>query len=239
MNRLEIWTGAVLLGVALAIYDLLTGWTVSGGVLALVVVFGLFFGAFAMYAAMLRALLKERKRILSGTPEAGAVLKLAARAMRWAGVFAIAFSVLLFTNCSGAGGAPNAHVSAAMVAPNDFLFLTAWLMTPLLVALLLPPLLASGVQVLAGSNPTAARRLSQLVVWACALAAVAAVATVPVGFFLGVSSCDVGPSAGYCAAGVGSLLNFFSLGSLALFLPYTGLLTWALARMEYDRANAT
>jgi hypothetical protein len=239
MNRLEIWTAAILLGAAVAVYDLLTGWTAVGGVAALIVVFGLFFGAFAMYGLMLRALLKERKRILAGSPEAGTVLTQAAGAMRWAGVFAIGFSVLLFTNCSGGAGVPNTHVSAAMAAPSDFLFLTAWLMTPLLLALLLPPLLATGVQVLVVRNPNAARRLAQLVVWSCALAAGAAIATVPVGFFLGVSACDFGTSVGLCAAGVGSLLNFFSLGSLALFLPYTGLVTWALARQEYDRANPT
>jgi hypothetical protein len=237
MNRIETWTVAILLCIAVAVYDMLTGWTVSGGLAALVVVFGLFFGAFAMYAAMLRALLKERKRMLAGSPDAGTVLKRAAGAMRWAGAFAIGFSVLLFANCSGGVGPPNSHVSSAMVAPADFIFLTTWLMAPLLVALLLPPLLATGAQVLAGTSPKTAGRLAQLVVWGCALAAGAAVITVPIGFFLGVSSCDVGPSAGYCAAGLGSLLNFFSLGSLALFLPYTGLLTWALARMEYDRAN--
>ncbi len=239
MNRLETWTVAVFLGVALAAYDLFTGWMVAGGAAALVVAFGLFFGAFALYGAMLRALLKERKRILSGTPEAGAVLKRTARAMRWAGAFAIAFSVLLFVNCSGGAGAPNSHESAPMAAPQDFLVLTAWLMTPLLLTLLMPALLATGAQAFAERRPSLALRLSQLVVWGCALAAGAAVVTVPIGFFLGVSACDFGTSLGLCAAGVGSLLNFFSLGSLALFLPYTGLLNWALARMEYDRALTT
>jgi hypothetical protein len=241
MNRIETWTIAILLGVAVAAFDLLTGWTVAGGVAALIVVFGLVLGAFAMFGLMLRAVLKERKRLLVAPPEAPAVLRGAARAMRWSSAFAIGFCILLFTNCSGGVGSsgPGAPVRHALDVPSDFFGLTAGVLLPLVLALLLPPLFATGAQLLADRRPKTARTLATLAVWGAALAAGAAIATVPVAFFLGVSACDFGTSVGLCAAGVGGLMNFFSLGSLALFLPYAGLLTWALARMEYDRANPT
>ena len=239
MNRMETWTAAIFLCMAVAVYDLITGWTVAGGVTAAIVVLGLFFGAFAAFGLMLRAVLKERRRLLVPPPEAASVLKGAARAIRWSGAFAIGLCVFLFTDCSGGVGSsgPGAPVMHALDAPSDFLRLGAGTLLPLMLALLLPPLFATGAQLLAERRPTTARTLSKLTVWGAALAAGAAILTVPVAFFLGVSYCDFGTSVGYCAAGVGGLMNFFSLGSLALFLPYTGLLSWALARMEYDRAH--
>jgi hypothetical protein len=241
VNRIQTWTVAIFLGVALAAYDLITGWTVAGGVAAAIVVLGLFLGAFAMFGLMLRAVLKERKRLLVTPPEARAVLEGSARAMRWSGAFAIGLSVLLFTDCSGGVGSsgPNAPVAHALDVPSDFLWLAAGVLLPLVLALLLPPIFATGAQLLAERRPKTARTFATLAVWGAAVAAGAAVATVPVAFFLGVSACDFGTSVGYCAAGVGGLMNFFSLSSLALFLPYTGLLSWALARLEYDRANPT
>lgn len=241
MRRIEIWTGAIFLGAALAAYDLITGWTVAGGVAAVIVVLGLFLGAFAMFGLMFRAVLKQRKRLLVSPPEAHAVLNGSARAMRWSGAFAVGFCVLLFTDCSGGVGSsgPNTPVRHALDVPSDYFGLATGILLPLVLALLLPPVFATAAQLLADRRPKTARTLVTLAVWGAALAAGAAVATVPVAFFLGVSACDFGTSVGYCAAGVGGLMNFFSLGSLALFLPYTGLLTWALARLEYDRANPT
>jgi hypothetical protein len=58
--------------------------------------------------------------------------------------------------------------------------------------------------------------------WSMAAVVAAALLTAVVGFF-GVSSCDVGPSAGFCAAGAGSLMNLLSVAALALLLPYLGL----------------
>jgi hypothetical protein len=63
------------------------------------------------------------------------------------------------------------------------------------------------------------------------------VVTVVVGFFVGVAACDVGTSLGYCAAGTGSFMNPLSIGALALFLPYLGLVTWALASLQSARAQ--
>ena len=59
-----------------------------------------------------------------------------------------------------------------------------------------------------------------------------------ISIFLGVTAClpaegaPYGTSAGYCAAGLTSIMNLLSLGALALFLPYLLLVTWALAQME-------
>jgi hypothetical protein len=173
-------------------------------------------------------------------PDARVVLGRSARAIRWSGLFAVGLCVLLFANCSSAVGSsgPGLPVAHALDTPSDFFRLTAGVLLPLVLALLLPPVFATGAQILADRRPKTARKLATLAIWGAALAAGAAVATVPVGFFLGVSYCDFGTSVGYCAAGLGGLMNFFSLGSLALFLPYTALLTWALARMEYDRAHS-
>ena len=60
----------------------------------------------------------------------------------------------------------------------------------------------------------------------------AALLTVAIGFLFGISACGLGTSAGYCAAGAGSLMNLLSLGAPALLLPYLLLVTWALAQIE-------
>ena len=239
MYRLEIWTIAILLGATLACYDLVTGWAVTTGPGAILVVLGLFVASLVLLGAMLIAGRTDRKGMVATPPDARVVLRRSARAIRWSGLFAVGFCVLLFANCSGGVGSsgPGAPVAHALDTPSDFFRLTAGVLLPLVLALLLPPVFATGAQLFADRRPEAARTLATLAVWGAALAAGAAILTVPVAFFLGVSYCDFGTSVGYCAAGVGGLMNFFSLGALALFLPYTGLLTWALARMEYDRAN--
>ena len=101
----------------------------------------------------------------------------------------------------------------------------------------MPPVLTSAAERFATGRPQAARRLGRLAMWSMAAVVAAALLTVVIGFFLGVSSCVVGPSAGYCAAGAGSIMNLLSVGALALLLPYLGLVTWALAQMEAGRST--
>jgi hypothetical protein len=253
MYRIETWTIAILLGAAVALYNLFSGWTIHNSAFATIVVLGLVAAAPGLFVGMLISGRRDRRSMLGPKPDARVVLAGAARAIRWSGAFAVGICVLLFANCSSAVGtgqatqapAPIGDLPSAAPQPvigavgdvHSFLSMAALVLVPLVIALLLPPILATAAQLLATSRPDAARRLANLTVWGSALAAGAAVATVPVGFFLGVSACDFGTSVGACAAGLGSLMNFFSLGSLALFLPYTGLITWALARMAYDRAN--
>jgi hypothetical protein len=260
MNRLETWTIALLLGTAVAIYDLVTRWTGNGSAAALIVVLGLFAGAIALFAAMLVAGVRDRTRIVMTSPDAMTVLTRAAHAIRWSGAFAVGFCILLFADCTGAisttgpgpagppgpqgpalpPGAPGPVVHAPsdfLAAPSDFLSLTAWVLGPLVLALLLPPILATAAQLLATQRPHAARTLAQLAIWGSVLAAIASVATVPVGFYFGISACYFETSAGACAAGAGSFMNLLSLGSLVLFIPYIALVLRALGRVDAVRAT--
>lgn len=238
MNRLALWTTLVLLGLAVAIIDLFTGWTTHFSPAALVVVLGLFGGSIALFVAMLIAVIRDRRWIVAHSSDARWVLARASRGVRWGSVFAIGFCLLLFANCTGnITPTSTAQVSNAIQDPTRFWTLTAGVLAPLLLALLLPSVLTSVAERLATSRPQAARRLGQLAMWSMAAVVVAALVTVVIGFFLGVSSCYLGTSAGYCAAGSGSITNLLSLGALALLLPYLGLVTWALAQMEAGRST--
>jgi hypothetical protein len=240
MNRLETWTIVTLLGAALAAFDLITGWTANGSPEAIAAGLGLIVAALILFGAMVISGRRDRRLMLGVAPDARTVLDKAARAIRWSGAFAAGFAVLLFTNCSSAiSSGPNVHVPSATSDVSGFAPLSLAVLAPLVFALLLPPVFATTAQRLARTRPQAARRMANLAVWGSALAAGAVVATIPIGFFFGISACDLGTSAGACSAGASSFMNFFSLGSLALFLPYTALVSWALERMEYDRANTS
>jgi hypothetical protein len=238
MNRLELWTTLVLLGLAVAIVDLFTGWTNHFSPAALVVLLGLFGASIALFVAMLIAVIRDRRWIVAHSSDARWVLGRASHGVRWASVFAIGFCLLLFANCtSNITPTSTAQVSNAIQDPTRFWTLAAVLLAPLLLALLMPPVLTSVAERLATSRPQTARTLGQLAMWSMAAVVLATLLTVVLGFFLGVSSCDVGPSIGYCAAGIGSLMNLLSVGALALLLPYLGLVTWALAQMEAGRST--
>ena len=238
MNRLVLWTTLLLLGLTLAVVDLFTGWTLQFSPAALVVTLGLFGGSVGLFIAMLISVIRDRRWIVAHASDARWVLGRASRGVRWGSLFAIGFAVLLFANCTG-NITPNtsAQVSNALQDPAHFWSLTAGVLTPLVLALLIPPVLTSAAERLATGRPHAARRLGQLAIWSMAAVAAAALLTVAIGFFLGISACDFGTSAGYCAAGVGSIMNLLSLGALALFLPYILLVTWALAQIEAGNGN--
>jgi hypothetical protein len=237
MNRLALWTALVLLGLAVAAVNLFTGWTIPAGGAALVVTLGLFGGSVALFVAMLIAGVRDRRRIVAQSSEARWVLARASRGVRWASLFAIGFCLLLFVNCSGnVASSPTAQVSNAIQDPARFWTLTAVVLTPLLLALLMPLVLTSAAERLAIGRPQAARRLGRLAIWSVVLVIAVALVTVVIGFFLGVSSCDVGPSAGLCAAGAGSVMNLLSIGALALLLPYLVQVTWALDQMGQHRS---
>jgi hypothetical protein len=238
MNRLALWTSLVLLGLAAAVIDLVTGWTVRAGVVALIATLGLFGGSIALFVAMLIAVIRDRRWIVAHSSDPPWVLERASRGLRWGSLFAIGFCLLLFANCTGnITSSPSGQVSNAIQDPARFWTPTAWVLAPLLLALLLPPLLAFAAERLVTGRPQVARTAGLLAMWSVMAIVAAAVLTVVVGFFFGVSSCDVGPSAGYCAAGAGSILNLLSIGALALLLPYLGLVTWALAQIGRQPAT--
>jgi hypothetical protein len=236
MNRLALWTALLLLGLAVAVVDLVTGWTVQVGAGAIIVLLGLFGGSIALFVAMLIAVIRDQRWIAAHSSDARWVLARASRGLRWGSLFAIGFCLLLFANCTGnITSGPNAQVSNAIQDPARFWTLTAAVLAPLVLALLMPPALTLAAERLAIGRPGAARRVGRLAMWSVAAIVAAALVTVVVGFFLGISSCDVGPSAGYCAAGAGSIMNLLSIGALALLLPYLGLVTWALAANQDPR----
>lgn len=234
MNRLALWTTLMLLGLAVAVVDLFTGWTVAFGA---VVMLGLFGGAVALFVAMLIAVIRDRRWIVAHSSDARWVLARASRGVRWGSLFAIGLCLLLFANCTGnITSSPTAQVSTAIQDPTHFWTLTAGVLAPLLLALLMPAVLTSAAERLAIGRPQAARRLGGLAMLSMAAIVAAALLTVVIGFFLGVSSCDGGPSIGYCAAGAGSIMNLLSVGALALLLPHLLLVSWALAEMEAGRS---
>ena len=232
MNRLALWTSLLFFGLAVAVVDLFTGWTVHAGAVSIIVLVGLFGGSIALFVAMLIAVIRDRRWIVAHSSDARWVLGRAARGLRWGSLFALGFCLLLFANCTGSiTSSSTSQVSNAIQDPARFWTLTAAVLTPLVLALLMAPVLTFAAERLAIGRPRIAGRLGLLAWWSVVVIVAAALVTVVVGFFLGISSCDVGPSAGYCAAGAGSLMNLLSIGALALLLPYLGLITWALAQI--------
>jgi hypothetical protein len=238
MKRIETWAVVALVGLIVAVYDLATGWTLHAGGLGAVVIFGLFGAGVALGVFELAAGIGDRKRISAHADGPRTVLAQAARGVRWSSLFAVALSVVLFANCAGGASTtgPVVQASGPQVDPSNFWPLTAWVMLPLLLALIIPAALATAAQRLSEARPEFALRLAQLSIMSMGLLVFAAVATTAVGFFLGVSECDVGTSAGACAAGASSLMNLFALGSLGLFLPYLGMVSSALRGVLRDRA---
>jgi hypothetical protein len=235
MNRLALWTSLLFFGLAVAVVDLVTGWTVRAGVAAVIATLGLFGASIALFVAMLISVIRDRRWIVAHSSDARWVLARAARGLRWGSLFAIGFCLLLFANCTGnITSSANAQVSNATQDPARFWTLTAAVLTPLVLALLMAPVLTFAAERLATGRPRAAGRLGRLAWWSVVVIVAAALVTVVVGFYLGISSCDVGPSAGYCAAGAGSLMNLLSIGALALLLPYLGLVAWALAQIDRE-----
>ncbi|MDQ2943599.1 MAG: hypothetical protein M3R21_08030 [Candidatus Dormibacteraeota bacterium] len=235
MNRLALWATLVWLGMAVAVIDLFTGWTVPVTAAATVVVWALIGGSVALFVAMLIAVMRDRRWIVAHSSDTRWVLARASRGVRWGSVFAIGLSVLLFANCSGNVTFGN-ELSGPIQDPARFWKLTAWVLTPLLLALLVPPVLTFSAERVATGRLQAARRLGWLAMWSMGPIVAAVLVTVVIGLFVGINAClgatGAGASTGYCAAGAGSITNLFSLGALALFLPYILLVTWALAHMQ-------
>jgi hypothetical protein len=228
MKRIQIAAIAVVARAAMAGYDLLTGRLAAvSGAPGLIVLLGLFLGALAALLLAIVVAWLDRSRIMARTPAPQAAVAAAARGLRWSALLAVGFAVLIFANCTGDLTTTPGGPQTVAADPADFWPLAAWLELPLLVALVLPALLATAAQLSSAARPGISHRLAQLALASMGVVAAAAVLTVPVGFFVGVSQCDVGPTIGGCAAGTGSLLNFLSAASLGLFIPYLTVLATA------------
>jgi hypothetical protein len=217
------WRWALLtgLGVALAVagYDLISGWELRGGGLALVVFIALSVFALATCVVLLVSSDRERRISAGGGPSV-TVLGLAARGVRWSSLFAIGVSVLLFANCSAAVSSGNS-VSGATTNPSQFWSLATLVMLPLVLALALPGGLATAAQLLASKGRLReARWVASVGLWCAALIAMVAVATAVIALSAGVSDCSFTTTASACAAGVGGLMNLTAIGSLLLIIPY-------------------
>lgn len=165
MNRMPVLVSAMLVGVVVAVVDLFTGWTVKGGAAALVVVLGLLLGAMALFVLMVIAVIRDRRFIVAHSSDARWVLARAARGVRWASLLALGFCVLVFTNCSGGINSGGPTTSGPISDPAEFWRLTAAVLGPLLVALLLPLILTSAAAMTVDRRPHAARTLGRLAIW--------------------------------------------------------------------------
>jgi hypothetical protein len=94
------WVILIALGLALAVagYDLMTGWELRSSGLAAVVFIGL--SVFALATCITLLVSSDRERRMVAGDHILKVLDLAARGARWSSLFAIGISILLFANCS-------------------------------------------------------------------------------------------------------------------------------------------
>jgi hypothetical protein len=229
MNRLVLYTVAVMLGAVIAVFYLVSSLTAHAGVLVFVAVFGLWAGALALMALAFVEVMRDRRRILGSATDPDAVIAGAARGLRIGTVLAIGFSVLMFADCSSSSVSGNSALfGSAMAEPGRFWSLAAWLALPMLVALTLPTVLLTASELSRSASPRRARALATVALWSTAAIAVAAVVMVPASLLFGFSECLTGTSPGACAAGGGGFMDALSVGALALFLPYLFMVRQAL-----------
>jgi hypothetical protein len=227
VSRRAGWRWAVLiaLGIAVAVagYDLITGWELKSGGVALVVFIAL--SVFALGTCIVLLVSSDSERRISANNSLG----LAARGVRWSSLFAIGVSVLLFANCSAAVSSGDS-LSGATTNPSQFWSLATLMMLPLVLAISIPGGLATAAQLLAGKGRLReARRVASVELWSAALIALVAVATAGIALSLGVSDCSFVTTASACAAGVGGLTNLTAIGSLLLIVPYAAMMRRVLS----------
>jgi hypothetical protein len=233
MRRIVAVAIAVWALAGVAAYNLLSGWLITEGGAALVMFIVLFLLAWTLFAVAAVAAIRARRKLGAAAGDRSALVATGARGMAWTSVFALGFSVLFFANCGSSVQTQHGN-SSTWVGPmsdaHTYWSLAPWLLGPLLIALALPAIAA----VVAGA--TRQRRWATVTMVATIVAAVVAFVSVPVGFFLGVSACDVGTIGG-CAAGIGSLGNLFSVASLVLFLPYVLMITSGTAGAKEQQGS--
>ncbi len=224
------WMVLAALGaaVAVAVYDLITGWEVPSSPLAGVVAIALLVFTVGTCIAVL-VLSRNERRALAGVADSPEVVRVAARGVRWSSLFAIGVSVLLFANCSAATTSGDLS-TGAMTHPSQFWPLAALVILPLVVAIALPAALAMAASRLAGKGRLReAKRLASLGMWSAGLLSAVALVTAGIAFFGGVSECFLASTASSCAAGVGGLMNPTAIASLIVIVPYLMLMKNALS----------
>ena len=210
MKRIEVWAAVLLVGAVVAVDNLFTG-RLNGEAWATVMLLGLFGGALLALGAAIVTAWRERARVTAASLDRETITARGARGLRWAGLAAVMFSVLVFANCSG-GVSVNGKYGA-LFDPSGYWPLAAAVLLPLIVVLALPGLLAMMVQRRAGRWHTAA-------VLSIAAIVVVVPVTMAIAFYAGISACFLSTSEGACAAGAGGVGNLFSIASIALLLPY-------------------
>jgi hypothetical protein len=216
------WITLATLGVALAVagYDLVTGWELRSTGLALVVFIGLSVFALATGITLLVSSEHERRIVTLEWPFPKAC-GLAAQGVRWSSMFAIGLGTLLFANCSAAVSSGNS-VSGASTNLSQFWSPAALVVLPLVLAIALTGGLATAAQLLASNGRLReATRVAALGLWSAALIALAAVVATVIALTVAGSTCTFVTTASACAAGVGGLMNPpAAIGSLLLVVPY-------------------
>jgi hypothetical protein len=229
MNRLAVCTLAALAAAAIAVFDLVSAWTIQMGGAALVVSLGLFVIAVALYGALLVMGVGERRRILASAANSIEVVGRAASSARLSAMAAIALSILLFANCSASVSSGPPNYAGPMNDISGFLRGSAEVLLPILLVIVLAAALASAAQVYATRRQwRSAHKAAQAAIWSVVAIAVIAVVTVPVGFVVLTSQCFFGTSPGACAAGAASFTNLFVAATFALLLPYVLVMMRAL-----------
>jgi hypothetical protein len=219
---------ALAAAVAVAGFDLITGWEIPSSPLAGVVAIALLVFAFATCLAVLVFSVDEQ-RTLGGGADSLKVAGAAARGVRWSSLFAIGISVLLFVNCS-AGVTSGDSTTGATANPSQFWPLAAWVMLPLVLAIALPAGLATAAQVLARKGRLReARRVASLGSWSAGVVALVALATTGIALIGGASECFYVSTASLCAAGLGGLMNPTAIASLLVIFPYLALMKRVLS----------
>src|SRR2546425_10421929 len=135
MKRIEVWAAVLFIGAVVAVDNLLTGRLNRPEAWAAVVSFGLFGGALFALGAAIFAAWRERARVTAASRDCETTKSRGARGLRWAGLAAVMFSVLVFANCSG-GVSANGNYGAMFDAAGYWPLAPAVLL-PLIVVLAL------------------------------------------------------------------------------------------------------
>ena len=228
MNRLAVCRVSAAGAATIAVFDLVSAWTIQMSAPAFVVSVGLFGVAVVLYGWLLVIGVRERRRIIARAASSADVVNRAASRIRLSALASIALTVLLFANCSASASSGAPVYSGPMNDVPGFLRGSAEVLLPILLVIALAAALASAAEVYVTRRQwRSAQRAAQAAIWSVVAIAIVAVVTVPLGFVFLASQCFFATSPGACAAGAASFTNVFLAGTFALLLPYVLMVTRA------------
>lgn len=233
-------TVAMLVGAAVSIVNLLSGWLAHPMWQAAVVVLSLFAASLALLGLAIIAAWRERRQVMATFPGGAELMRRGLRGVRWSVVAASVFAVFMFANCSSSvtSGTSDALLSGPMSQPGAYFELAAALLAPLLLALALPLALITAAVSQAGRDLVLAHRLGVASnVSLGLLAAVAVLTAYPGAVVFGISACFFGTSPGLCGAGAGGVFNVLSVASIVLIYPYLDLVNGSLRFARQHQSN--